>query len=158
MTQVRLTGIECAQAALIATRRRLENVRIHNRTDAHGFDPQHAWHAEIEGVMAEMALAKFLGVYYAGKGEFRGADVAPNHQVKQTTYSAGRLCLNFGNVEDDHKYWLLVGRDGDYEIKGWIWGRDAQRDEWKDDPLLRAKGRSREAWFVPSSALNPPLG
>ena len=157
---VHLSGTEVACAMLIAARRRLENVRIHKRKDAHGFNPQHAWHAEIEGVMAEMALAKHLDHYYGGAGEFRGADVGDIEQVKQTTYPKGRLCLNFNAVEDNHRYWLLIGRDGDYDIKGWIWGRDAQKDEFIDDPLAKKKGipKDRPAWFVPWNALTQENG
>ena len=54
----------------------------------------------------------------------------------------------------DWKYVLVLGpRPPLFEIVGWKWGRDAQRDDW-----LKSYGGRPAAWFVPQGSLNKFAG
>ena len=54
--------------------------------------------------------------------------------------------------DDDAPYWFLTGVNGTYTIRGWIFGRDAKRDEWWGT----WKRPDHPCYWVPQHALNSP--
>jgi len=76
-------------------------------------------------------------------------------EVRTTRYNeVGRLLVRKFDLPDK-PFALVTSLTSDppwrrFRIPGWIVGRDAQRDEWLDDP----NGRG-EAWWVPQTALRP---
>ena len=103
---VRLDFHEAFSAATAGVIRRLES-RYRGRKDKmKPGDP--VWDADIEGVMAEVAVAKMLGVYFAPTiRSFKDADIGKLLQVRQTSYPNGRLILQ-PNDNPDHVYILVV--------------------------------------------------
>jgi hypothetical protein len=73
-SHITLTKTEIMQGALVGVMRQVQNLRD-NRQPAYGATTDHDWQWHIEGALGEMALAKALGVFWAGVGLFRGADV-----------------------------------------------------------------------------------
>ena len=107
-------------------------------------------YGDIDAVGAEQAVAKFLNRYWlAGVNTHQLADVAPDIEVRQTPHANGRLCIRPDKLQPERPYVLVRGTMPDYEIVGWIRGKDARRDEWIDDPNKRGKS----AYYVPASAL-----
>lgn len=85
------------------------------------------WDRTIEGYLAEMAVAKAMGAYWAG-----GANVGVNRfdvgelQVRHTVKPDGCLIIRERDPRDDI-YILVVGRKGEYRLCGWIRGSEAER-------------------------------
>lgn len=109
-----------------------------------------AWTDDIEGAAAEMAVAKYLGVYWGGSMEtFKAADISEKIQVRQTKYESGRLIVR-SEDRDDHVYVLVTGTIPNLTIHGWIEGSEAKQDIYLDSPNDRPP-----AYFIPQSQLQP---
>jgi hypothetical protein len=146
MTIIQLTPSEIMQGALIGIMRQMQNIRD-KRQHAYGTNDGQAWQVNIEGAIGELALAKHLGVYYAGTGIFRGTDVG-KYDVRTTQYENGHLILH-PDDPDDRIFWLLTGVCGRYIIRGNILGKDGKQEKWWGD-----KAGGRAAFFIPQDALN----
>lgn len=121
------------------------------RKGAHGFNRTDFWELDVEGLLAEAAVAKGLGIYYApvtGALDTALGDVLPGIQVRSTKYKNGSLLIHKTDADDD-KFLLVTGAQGSYDVRGWIVGSEGKRQEyWK---LYKERG----AFWVPQSALNP---
>lgn len=108
------------------------------------------WISDIEGALAERALAKALNVYWdSSLRRYRNAeeaDVGPYH-VRWTEHEGGHLVVR-PHDKPDAPYVLVVGVAPHYRVVGWMLGRDAK--EYKDDP----GGRGKPCGWVPQSALH----
>lgn len=149
--KVKLTKAELFTAALNGVMRQIEII-ADGRTLTCGRDPDKGWQQNIEGANAELAFAKFTGLHWEGKGEIGGKDVGP-YQVRVTPHADGHLLLQPKDKDDD-VFWLLVGRDGDYDIKGWITGIDGKAVAPRTDKA----NNGRPCYWVPQSALEPAKG
>lgn len=146
MSEVVLTFSELLLGSSAGCMRQVENIKL-NRKDAYGAGTHNDWQLNIEGVLAEMALSKYLGVYWKGKGEFRETDVA-DVDVRSTGHQAGCLILH-PEDPDERKFYLLVGSCGKYRVAGSIMGHEGKSEEFWSDP----SGKGRWAYFVPQSRL-----
>lgn len=132
-------------AANVGVIRHLQFIK-RNARPMYGLDVPTDWKLQIEGAMSEYALAKYLNVHWEGVG-FPDADDVGNEDVRVTTHEHGCLILH-DRDKDDKKYWLLIGQNGEYEIKGYIYGRDGkQKKYWAE------KVPGRPCYFVPQNEL-----
>lgn len=142
--KVQLTPMEVWQAAMVGIARRIDSKKKNLSNRAPG---DHQWQVDIEGALAEMAVAKGLNCY-AGLtiGNFGGADVGKYH-VRHSQRSDACLIIR---PEDIANAWyvLVTGVEGEYVIHGYINGTDARQREWWKEPNNRPG-----AWFVPQAAL-----
>jgi len=146
--KIRLSYKEMLIGAQIGIMRRVQSMK-RGYTHAHGRPDNDDWQRDIEGALGEMALAKYLNLYWVG-GEVCAVDVG-DFEVRTTVRPNGRLILH--PKDDDTRYfWLVTGINGVYEIKGHILASEGKRDEYWSDPT----GRQRHAYFVPQSALVNP--
>lgn len=145
---VTLTDHELRLAAMSGVERRL-SARNLDRKGAHGFNRDDFWQIDIEGLCAEWAVAKALGVYYGpvvGHLDTEEGDVLSNVQVRSTKYESGHLLIHKKDP-DDHRYVLVCGGDGHYRICGWLYAKDGKKDKyWKTH-------RGRSAYWIPQSDL-----
>lgn len=142
--KIKLTSYEIIQGALSGILRQVENLK-NGRVPAHGAGDYNNWQIHVEGALGELALAKYLRVYWSGKGEFRGGDVG-SLQVRTSGYHNGHLLLHHEDNDDD-QFWFVTGVNGVYVVRGWIYGFDGKKEEfWREDT-------GRPAFFVPQSAL-----
>lgn len=148
---VRLTCSEMLNAAFAGVMRQVQNVRDQRvaNIDAKA-DP---WGAHVEGALAECALAKGLGRYWAGKGMFRGDDVTGRLQVRSTPHATGCLLLQ-PDDDDEATFWLVTGSMGVYVLRGCIKGREGKLPQWWE----HKPGTHRPAFYVPQSSLHVPSG
>jgi hypothetical protein len=51
--------------------------------------------------------------------------------------------------KDHDRFYLCVGMNGEYDIRGWIFGIEGKRSEYWDDPTRKG----RPAFFVPQEKL-----
>lgn len=146
--QVSLTAAEMLLAISAGGMRQIENCK-RNRDPYHGAGTERDWQLHMEGALGEMALCKWLGVYWPGKGGLRDADIGVA-DVRTGARHTHSLILHRED-SDDREFWLVTGINGKYVIRGWICGRDGKSEKYWKDP-----GTGRPAFFVPQSALNPP--
>lgn len=140
-----LEWYEAAMASDVGRMRHLASIKA-GRKDAYGFDGL-GWSEHIEGACGEMALAKCLGVYWDGSVDSFKANDLPGIQIKTRSRDDYELIVRPGDSQDA-TYVLVTGKCPSYEIRGWIAGRDAMRQEW-----LRDYGGRPPAYFVPQDAL-----
>lgn len=141
---VTLTPAEIIQAGIVGLRRRVDSIIKHSG------DPvgqSNGWENELEGALAEMAVAKALGQYFdPNVGKYGTADVGEYH-VRQTKYKDGHLRIE--QHETHGRYMLVTGEMGDYNIRGWI---DAENARKKEFLCVKHQGRPAAYW-IPQSEL-----
>ncbi len=111
------------------------------------------WGADIEGVGAEMAVAKALDRFWSPNNRPDKADIGERLGVRYTAYPNGHLILH-PNDEDGHIFVLVVGAMPEYEVVGHVLGQDGKREEWWREG-------ERPAFFVPQGNLTagvPAMG
>jgi hypothetical protein len=154
MIIVRLDWGELAVGANIGVLRQVSALQ-RGRPDTYGYDKQTAWSIHADGALAEMALAKHLGVYWHplapdGIVAKMPGDVGVGVQVRSTTHLNGRLRTHPPD-RDDHAFCLVICEAPRFHIAGWLYGHEAKRQEWWCDPT----GKGRPAFFAPQAALRP---
>lgn len=108
------------------------------------------------GCRGELAVAKALGVFWSGNvGDYSATDVG-GYEVRAFDQPYKRLIIHPADIEakGDLPFVSVLfdratGRHA--ELRGWIFARDADRQDWWQDP----SGKGRPAFFVPNSALRP---
>jgi hypothetical protein len=105
------------------------------------------WNVHVEGIAAEIAVAKALGIRYRPNlNGFKAPDVGDLH-VRWTTRSNGPLIIRPG--DPDGIYVLVTGQCPTFTIVGWIHSYDAKRPQY-----WRAPNGHSGAWFVPQRKLS----
>lgn len=99
---------------------------------------------QIDGAMAEMAVAKLLDKYFPN--DFK-TDISHDIEVRTTRHPNGCLIVR-QNDSDAKRYVLVICETPKFHIIGWVWGSDAKRPEY-----WRAPNGRPGAYFVPQSAL-----
>ena len=108
------------------------------------------WQADIEGAIAEMAVAKAFGIYWDGgkMGDLTQKDV-DKYQVRSTTYKNGCLLMTDRDHDNDMYILLLSYQQPNYTLAGWIYGREGMRKEY-----IRKPNEDRGAcYFIPQDKL-----
>lgn len=148
MTKVILDGSEMMLAANAGIMRNIENIKKGVKP-AYGAGNENDWQYSIEGAMGEFALAKYLGLFWHGKGKMRGDDVG-SFQVRTSSRENGDLILH-PRDHDEKTFWLVTGINGTYNIRGFIKAKNGKKQEFWRDPA-----GNRPAYFVPQSKLILP--
>jgi hypothetical protein len=148
ITEVNLNKYEMVMASQIGLERKLLAIE-HGHKDNHGFEGP-GWNEDIEGACGEMAVAKYLGVYWAGGmgDEFKSPDLGDKIQIRTTPRHDGSLIVR-KDAKDEHIYVLVTGEAPNFFLRGFISAADAKRDEF-----VRAPNGRPPAWFVPQYALS----
>lgn len=114
-----------------------------------------------QGIITECAAAKGMNRYWEGIGtDYRHDNDVGGVQVRGTPRLDGHLIVRPGDdMEHLDKPWVLVlgpvsGRRGapgseHYRLAGWVYGREAVREEWVRSPNGRPP-----AYFAPQHALH----
>jgi hypothetical protein len=100
----------------------------------------------IEGIAAEIAVAKALRTPYRPKLDGFGAPDVEHLHVRQTAHRDGSLIIRPG--DPDGVYLLAVGQCPVFRIVGWIHSYDAKQPQY-----WRAPNGGPGAWFVPQRRL-----
>lgn len=98
---------------------------------------------DIGGILAEMVVGRrFNRHYLPAINTFHGqADVGEDIEVRSTQHSNGSLIIR--DNDDPARRYVLVIVDpmAGFEVRGWVYGYEATRDEWLK------KGEGRTAWW-----------
>lgn len=146
--RVELSWAEIWLAVQAGNLRRLNGVK-HRRAEPYGARPTAAWNDDINGSIAELALAKYLDVFWSGTvGRIDLPDVGVL-QVRSKTEQDHRLVIL--RSDDDAKPFVsvFVGVPTCH-LCGWMHARDAKRAEW-----LLPDPSKPDRFFVPNSELLP---
>ncbi len=147
---IELTPVEMRMWAYQGVDRRISAV-VKGRKGAHGFNRDDFWQLDIEGLLAEAAVAKALGVYFApitGALDTTLGDVLPGVQVRSTKYKDGSLLLHATDSDDD-RFILVTGAQGKYSLAGWCFGAHGKKQEYN------RQYKGRWAYWVDQSVLSP---
>jgi hypothetical protein len=149
--RVHLEWYEAEQAIYVGGRREAEALR--RNIDKPQYSRQESVENHIQSAGAEKAVAKRLNLdWHASINTFADgvADVGGAIEVR---YRRLDYELKVRERDHDDRYFVLVrGALPDYEIIGWLKGKDAKRPEWWKDPGLHGP-----AFFVPDPYLKPAL-
>jgi hypothetical protein len=106
------------------------------------------WNVDIEGALAEMAMAKMLNVYWDGHiKSFKNADIDGQFQIKSTNHRNGSLVFRPADKEV-YTYILVITDCPHYTIVGGISGRRAVKF-----PLKPADSKGPEARWISQNDL-----
>jgi hypothetical protein len=118
--------------------------------DTHPNAAADGWTYQIEGVAGEMAFCAAMGIFYPMRvGAVREADVL-GVEVRTMRCHDWDLKVKL-DAGDDAPHALVTGRIPDFQVHGWVYGKEAKRAEWLRD----FQGRGQPAYYVPQSALRP---
>jgi hypothetical protein len=126
MPKIALSTAEIQIASMVGIQRQIEDIKWNNHEKL-GEKKELAWQRHIEGALSECALAKYLGVYW-NKRPHNEPDVG-DVDVRATHYLNGKLRIDLKD-KDDKKYYLLTGLNGEYIIRGWMYGRDGKNQKY----------------------------
>ena len=134
-------GAEVGLARMIASMKMSGTNKVNNK--------DFGWHSDIEGALAEVAVAKHLNIFWDGSvNTFKRPDVG-SLQIRHTQHKNGCLIVRRGD-SDDEIYVLVTGTHPEDELRGFMHGFEAKVDEfWRN---VDGKVTS-PAWFVPQSRL-----
>ena len=146
MMLVELTPAEVLQGAQAGIMRQTKN--IHQKLKpAYGASTENDWQLHVEGCLGEMVVAKYLNRFW------QGAVGVPHHgdigrlEVRTSNRETARLIVHDRDLSDSI-FILVTGRNGSYNIRGWIRGEEAKQSRFWKDPV-----GGRPAYFVPQSEL-----
>ena len=118
-------------------------------------DSEEALQKDKDAAGAEMAVAKATNCYWPPSLDAQPKtvpDVGKAIQVRHTRLPHGSLIVS-PKDEDDQYFFLVTGEIPEYEVRGFLKGKDAKKEEWLRDP----NGRPA-AYFVPQKALREVKG
>jgi hypothetical protein len=149
MIPVDLTWPEILLAANAGVMRRVNAVRK-ARQDRYGPRPLAGlWTEDINGALAEMALAKHLNAFWSGTvGRVDTSDVGPLH-VRSKVEREHRLVI-LPNDPDDGIFVLVLVSVPTCHVCGWMRAGDVKRSDW-----LLPDQFDQARYFAPNGELQP---
>lgn len=143
---VALTQGEMVTASMVGVIRNAESLS-NNRKRRFTKGPT-SWEAHVLGALGEAVAAKSLGVYWVGGVcTFKNEGDVGRLEVRTRSRHDYELIIR-DDDPDDRPYILVTGEGPEFRVHGWIMGKDARRDEWRQD-----HGGYEPAYFVPQAAL-----
>lgn len=125
---ITLTWPELVLAANAGVMRRISAVKA-GRFARYGATDAGAWDHDVNGALAEMAVAKWAGVFWSGTvGQVDAADVG-RLQVRSKVDPGHRLVIRPTDIDDEVFISVLVSIP-QCKLCGWLTAREAKRDEW----------------------------
>lgn len=146
---VTLTEAEQLFAAQSGAMRRLNAIK-RRRNDRYGSPkPEMLWGIDIEAAAAELAVAKYVGMYWQSvvdDPKILPGDVG-KLQVRHTTYQDGRLMI-YASDKDEAPFILVRGQVPTFELAGWLYARDGKQDRY-----LKTIREGVDAYYIPADHL-----
>ena len=119
--KVNLTWLESAQAARVGVVRRITS-KAEGMMDRAGRGGD--WTADVEGAAGEMAFAKAMGIYWEPTNKTFSVPDVGVYEIKTNRFGRD-LPVELG-TPDDRIVVLVSGSIPNFEVVGWIRGRDAK--------------------------------
>jgi len=145
-----LNNFEITTGAVNGVIRQVSAIR-RSLNAGHGARTDVDWQYHLEGALAEVALGKMMGLYWTGMAHGFEADVGVVHEARYRQEGPGEdsdLTLREKDA-DEHYYWLVTGKNGEYTIHGFtqgVWG--------KDERFIHRCANRPPLYFVPKKELD----
>ena len=125
---IRLTPHNVRFAGYVGVERAVMDINYSGRYGIN--NAKSGWQASLMGACGEVAVAKWLGVYYDGAlGNFKAADVG-EFQVRTNSWLNGDLILHPADKDDEKFILVLAHNPPAYTIYGWAYGREGKKPEF----------------------------
>jgi len=145
---ITLTWAEVLLAAQVGCMRNVQC--LENEWHDRSGDPTNTWTRNIEGTCGEMAVAKWLNVYWSGNvGDLNAADVGDLEVKTNTSRRWDDLMIQREN-RTDRNYVSVLSFLPRFKICGWITGAEGKQDKY-----WREGKPGQPCYFVPRSDLHP---
>lgn len=150
MVKIRLTENEFLLACHVACERRKVCI-ARNMGPKYGVSFRNmSWDTEILGCFGEIALAKYLNVYWSGVVDM-SADVGGCIDVRTCIRADGNCDLILHDSDDNGRPFVSAHVIiATVELRGWVLAQDGKQKKYWRDP-----GTGRPAYFVPPIAFRP---
>lgn len=148
---VYLTLAEIQLAYNVAGQRCCQNMKLEVK-QRYGSLPEENAQIEVFSCRGEMAVAKYLNLFWSGSiGDFKAVDVGGLVEVR-TVDKKGRRLIVHPEDKDWPPFVFVDASDApNINLVGWLYGYDAKQEKYWADPT----GNNRPAYFVPQSDLRP---
>ena len=104
----------------------------------------------VQGAIGEIVVAKAQNLYFMPTvNTFKAADIGSNVQVRLRTKHEWQMIVR-DDDDPDHIFVHVTGSGPVYCIRGWAYGKDVMKPEYRQN-----HGNRIESWFVPEEALKP---
>jgi hypothetical protein len=104
----------------------------------------------VQGAIGEIVVAKARNLYFMPTvNTFKAADIGSNVQVRLRTKHEWQMIVR-DDDDPDHIFVHVTGSGPVYCIRGWAYGKDVMKPEYRQN-----HGNRIESWFVPEEALKP---
>jgi hypothetical protein len=142
-----MTPPELMQGGLVGLMRRVGTMKNGERDKS---APHSSWSTDIDSAIAEMAVSKYLGLYWRGH-RGREDDVLDGREVRATIYETGKLVIRKRDLEKHASkfFVLVVAKPPIYSIRGEFLCADAKQDDYYEPEPKEGE----PAWWVPQSDL-----
>ena len=110
-------------------------------------NPPNAWQMDIEGVLAEAAVAKHLKIPWR-PAPMHAVDVGDRHQVRSTQRDNGHLFVH-PEDSDNHIFWLAITMGHRVRLAGFLIGSSCKQDMFWNRKI------PRPAFLVTQNQLRP---
>ncbi|NIO42225.1 MAG: hypothetical protein GTO41_19975 [Burkholderiales bacterium] len=97
---------------------------------------ENAWRNSIEGFLAEVAVAKHLGLFHSGAFDLGAPDLS-GLEVRHSVVPDAHLIIR-PHERDKGNFCLVTGSMGDYWIRGWFNTAGLHDGFWQSD-----------SWWIP---------
>ena len=143
---VELNANEVLVATYIGSRRNAEALFKGRQARFPDLSGNGLWGRHIESAHAELAVCKYLGIYWGfGVNTFHVEDIVnTNFEIRWSPREDLKV-----RPDDKGIIISVTGSCPTYEIKGWIRASDAKQEKWKHTKTLPV------CYFVPHSELRP---
>jgi len=155
-TRINLTATQMYLAAQVATIRRIRAIQgrrkaahdLPDRNEDEFLAKKMQWQNDIEGAMGECAAAIYFDKFWDGGGFWPEPGDVGNIEIRTTSLPRNRLIL-YPEDADDSRFISVIGMNGQYTLRGWIFAREGKIDEFWKAPA------GRFAWWVDNDILHP---
>jgi hypothetical protein len=149
--EIKLNPAQILMATHIGLMRQTMNTRD-GKKHAAGLTDARDWQIHCEGCLGEFAVAVFLDAHWCGSvGNYEAPDVSDCVEVRTTDSMQKELVIRRKD-KDDRIFVSVVGKNGTYTIRGWIYCWEAKkRKDW-----FKTFDHRPKAYFVPTESLHHP--
>lgn len=145
---IELSSLEVGAGVRTGGLRQYQALKMGKR-EAHGYKGNDGWQIQIEGALGEIAVAKFLNIYWDSSVNTWKTEDLKGIQVRTRSEHHYDLIIRKDDSEES-LYILVTGRYGKYNIRGWMEGSKCKDPQW-----IQTYAHREPAFFVPQKVLNP---
>jgi len=149
IVEVSLTLSEIMYGAYAGIGRRVSAIKK-GRPAYYGLDDSANWQIDVEGALAEKAVAKYLNLYWTDSVGVAAPGDIGRLEVRSTKYKDGHLIIHKSDPDDSY-FFLVTGIEGKYRLPGYIRAVDGKLDAFWE---CKKKGRDFQ-YYVPQNQLIP---